>query len=225
MTVRVAVVDDHAIVREGLRALLVATPGFELVASVGTGAEALRSAVLDQPDVLVLDINLPDASGIDIAGQVRRAAPDVGIVMLTMHDDDATVLAAMRSGAMGYVLKGADPEDVIRAIKAVAGGSAILSPEIAPRALAALSGTARDSPAFPTLTPRERGVLDLIAAGLGNATIAARLDLSPRTVGNHVTAIFAKLNVTTRAEAIVAARDAGLGLAAGSPGSGGGLRG
>ncbi len=224
MNVRVVVVDDHAIVREGLRALLVATHGFELVASVGTGAEALRCAVADHPDVLVLDVNLPDASGIEIAHQVRRAAPHVGIVMLTMYDDEATVLAAMRAGAMGYVLKGADPDEVIRAIAAVASGSAILSPEVASRTLAAMAGTRAEQVPFATLTPREREVLNLIAAGLGNATIAARLDLSPRTVGNHVTSIFAKLNVATRAQAIVAAREAGLGFAADPRGSGDQIR-
>jgi len=210
MTVRVAIADDHAVVREGLRSLLAAVPGLELVSSVGTAREATRAAVTERPDVLVLDINMPDGSGIDVAGELARVAPDVHILMLTMFDDDDSVFAAMRAGAMGYVLKGADPEDIVRAIHAVAAGNAILGPGVASRTLAYMSAR-RDEPAFPTLTAREREVLDLIATGLGNAGIAARLGVSPNTVGNHVTSIFSKLHVASRAEAIVRAREAGLG--------------
>lgn len=211
MTVRVVVADDHALVREGLQSLLAAAGGFEVVASVATGREAVRAAVTERPDVLVLDISMPEMSGIEVAHELARVAPDVAILMLTMHDDDATIFAAMRVGAMGYVLKGADPEDVVRAIEAVAAGNAILGPGAASRALAYFSRPRRDEPPFPTLTAREREVLDLIAAGLGNATIANRLGVAPATVGNHVTSIFAKLHVTSRAEAIVRAREAGLG--------------
>jgi len=211
MTVRVVVADDHALVREGLQSLLAAAGGFEVVASVATGRDAVRAAVTERPDVLVLDISMPEVSGIEVAHELARVAPDVAILMLTMHDDDATIFAAMRAGAMGYVLKGADPEDVVRAIQAVAAGNAILGPGLAGRALAYFSRPRRDEPAFPTLTAREREVLDLIAAGLGNATIATRLGVASATVGNHVTSIFAKLHVTSRAEAIVRAREAGLG--------------
>lgn len=208
MTVRVAIADDHAIVREGLKALLSATEGYVLVAEAGTGADAVRCAVLDKPDVLVLDIHLPDISGIDVINQLNRVAPDVAILMLTMDDTHPTVVAAMSAGANGYLLKGADPDDVLRALAAVVHGHTILSPGIAPHLLAT---STTDEPAFPPLTAREREVLALIAAGVGNTTIAASLGLSPSTVGNHITSIFAKLHVTTRAEAIVLAKDAGLG--------------
>jgi DNA-binding NarL/FixJ family response regulator len=210
MTIRVAVADDHTLVREGLRALLATVDGLELVAAVPGAREAVRTAVTDRPDVLVLDINMPDGSGIDVARELRRVAPDVAVLMLTMYDDDDSVFAAMRAGAMGYVLKGADPEDVVRAIEAVASGNAIFGPGVAARALAYLSRPNRE-PAFPSLTPREREVLDLLAAGLGNGPIASRLAVSTSTVGNHVTSIFGKLQVASRPEAIVKARDAGLG--------------
>ena len=211
MTIRVAIADDHALVREGLRSLLSAVEGLELVAAVGGAREAVRAAVTEKPDVLVLDINMPDGSGIEVAHELQRVAPDVAIVMLTMHDDDDSVFAAMRAGARGYVLKGADPEEVLRAITAVATGSVILGPGVASRALAFLNRPRREEPAFAQLTSREREVLDLIAQGLANATIADTLSVSPRTVGNHVTSIFAKLQVASRSEAIVRARDAGLG--------------
>ncbi len=211
MTIRVALADDHALVREGLRALLAAVEGMELVAAVGGAREAVRVAVTEKPAVLVLDINMPDGSGIDVAREVQRVAPEVAILMLTMHDDDDSVFAAMRAGARGYVLKGADPEEVVHAITAVASGSVILGPGVASRALSFLTRPGREEPAFPQLTAREREVLGLIAQGLGNAAIAGRLSVSPSTVGNHVTNIFAKLRVASRSEAIVRARDAGLG--------------
>lgn len=210
MTVRVVVADDHSLVREGLRSLLSVVDGLELVDAVSSAGDAVRATVTSRPDVLVLDINMPDGSGIEVARELQRVAPDVAILMLTMYDDDDSVFAAMRAGAKGYVLKGADPEDVVRAIQAVATGNTILGPGVASRALAYLSRPA-SKPAFPTLTAREREVLDLIAAGLGNATIASRLGVAPNTVGNHVSSIFAKLQVASRSEAIVKARDAGLG--------------
>ncbi len=132
--------------------------------------------------------------------------------MLTMFDDDDSVFAAMRAGALGYVLKGADPEDIVRAIDSVAAQQAIFGPGLAQRLIAYLSAPRTSDPALPSLTPREREVLDLIAAGLGNATIAARLGISPNTIANHTSNIFAKLQVTSRAEAIVQARNVGLGV-------------
>lgn len=211
MTIRVAVADDHALIREGLRSLLSAVDGAELLWAAASASETLLLAASDPPDVLVLDINMPDGSGIDVATGLQRSAPSIAILMLTMFDDDDSVFAAIRAGAMGYVLKGADPEDVLRAISAVAAGHAILGPGVAARALVYLSSPAREEQAFPSLTPRERQVLDLIAAGVGNARIAAQLFVSPNTVANHVTNIFAKLHVASRAEAIVRAREAGLG--------------
>jgi DNA-binding NarL/FixJ family response regulator len=211
VTIRVAIADDHALVREGLRSLLAAVPGIELVAASTGAREAMRAAVTEKPDVLVLDINMPDGSGVDVARELHRVAPDVAILMLTMYDDEALVFAALRAGAMGYVLKGADPEEVVRAIQAVASGNAILGPGVASRALEFLSRPTQE-PTFPSLTPREREVLDLIASGLGNAAIASRLSVAPSTVGNHITNIFGKIQVASRPEAIVKARDAGMGL-------------
>jgi DNA-binding NarL/FixJ family response regulator len=211
MSVRIVVADDHAVVREGLRALLGAVDGFELVDAVATGREAVRAAVTLHPDVLVMDINMPDLSGIEATREIARDAPKVAVLMLTMFDDDDSVFAAMRAGALGYVLKGADPEDILRVISGVAAGHAVFGPGIARRATAFLSRPAPTAPAFPSLTPREREILDLIATGQGNAAIAVRLGLSPNTVSNHISNIFAKLQVASRAEAIVRARDAGLG--------------
>ena len=211
MTLRIVVADDHGIVREGLGALLSAHDGYELAGTAATGAEAVRSAVTLRPDVLVMDIQMPDLTGIEATRQITRVAPEVAVLILTMFDDDESVFAAMRAGARGYVLKGAAPDNVIRAIAAVAAGEAIFGPGIARRALDYLSGPRPDQAAFPELTPREREVLDLIAAGLGNAAIAARLGLAPPTVGNHITSIFGKLQVSSRAEAIIRARSAGLG--------------
>lgn len=211
MTVRIVVADDHAVVREGLRALLGAIEGYELVDAVGSGRDAVRAAVTLRPDVVVMDIEMPDGTGIDATREVSRVAPEVAVLMLTMYDDDDSVFAAMRAGALGYVLKGADPEAIVRAIAGVAAGNAIFGPGVARRAIDYLSAPHHDEPAFPALTPRERQVLDLIAAGLGNATIAARLGISPNTIANHTSSIFAKLHVASRAEAIVQARQEGLG--------------
>jgi DNA-binding NarL/FixJ family response regulator len=211
VTIRVVVADDHAIVCEGLRAVLSARPGYEVVGTASTGEEAVRAAVTLRPDVLVMDVQMPGAGGIAATREVARAAPDVAVLVLTMFDDDESVLAALRAGARGYVLKGAAPDTLVRAVAAVAAGEAILGPGIAARALQHLSGPQARRPAFPELTAREREVLDLLAAGLGNAAIAARLGLAVNTVGNHVTSIFAKLHVGSRAEAVVRARKAGLG--------------
>jgi len=211
MSVRVVVADDHSIVREGLRLLLSTVDGYDLVGTAATGREAVRQAVSLRPDVLVLDIQLPDLSGIEAARQISKLAPDVAVLMLTMFDDDDSVFAAMRAGALGYVLKGADPEDIIRAIAAAARGNAIFGPEVARRALAYLTTPRTSEPPFPQLTRREHEVLDLIASGLGNATIATRLGVAPNTGRNHIANIFEKLQVASRAEAIIRARSAGLG--------------
>lgn len=216
MSVRVVLADDHAIVREGLRSLLDATGGFVVVEAVGTAAEAIRSAVTHRPEVLVLDIGLPDMSGLDAAAQIARLAPDVRVLMLTMFDDDDdddddTVAAAIRIGVAGYVLKGAAPEDIIRAIGSVARDDFVLGSGVSASVLArAIDCGARGQP-FPDLTAREREVQELLASGLGNASIAARLSISSNTVGNHVTSILAKLQVSSRAEAIVVSRGAGMG--------------
>jgi len=211
VTLRIVVADDHSVVREGLRALLSAVEGYELVGTAATGAEAVKAAVTLRPDVLVMDIQMPDMTGIEATREIRRVAPTVAVLMLTMFDDDESVFAAMRAGALGYVLKGAAPESMIRAIAVVAGGEAIFGAGVATRALSYFSTPRADPRVFPELTPREREVLMLIASGLGNAAIASRLGLAANTVGNHISNIFAKLQVASRAEAIVRARSAGLG--------------
>jgi DNA-binding NarL/FixJ family response regulator len=210
MTIRIVIADDHAIVREGLRGLIAAIDGYELIGTAATGHEALRAAVTLHPDVLIMDINMPSGTGIDATREVTRAAPNVAVLMLTMFDDDESVFAAIRAGALGYVLKGNDPEDIVRAIASVAAGEAVFGPGIARRALTFL-GAPGAQPVLPALTPREREVLALIATGLGNTIIADQLGVSPNTIANHVSNIFRKLQVDTRAEAIVTARDAGLG--------------
>jgi DNA-binding NarL/FixJ family response regulator len=211
MSLRIVVADDHAVVREGLRALLSAVDGYELVGEAASGADAVRAAVTLRPDVVVMDIQMPGMTGIEATREIGRVAPDVAVLMLTMFEDDESVFAAMRAGALGYVLKGAAPSDMIRAIAAVAAGEAIFGTGVARRALAYLTAPRTDTAAFPELTPREREVLGLIAGGLSNSAIASRLGLAANTVGNHISNIFAKLQVASRAEAIVRARTAGLG--------------
>ncbi len=211
MTLRIVVADDHAIVREGLRALLAAVDGYELVGTAATGPAAVRAAVTLKPDVMVMDIQMPGMNGIDATREITRVAPDVAVLVLTMFEDDESVFAAMRAGALGYVLKGASPDNMIRAIGAVASGEAILGTGVARRALSYLAAPRTAKTPFAELTPREHDVLRLIATGIGNAAIAARLGLSVNTVSNHISSIFAKLQVASRAEAIVRARSSGLG--------------
>ena len=165
----------------------------------------------ERPDVLVMDIQMPGQNGIEATREIAAAAPEVAVLMLTMFDDDESLFAAMRAGALGYVLKGAAPDSIIRAIGAVAEGEAIFSPGVARRTLSFLHSRVDSVPAFPELTARERDVLGLIAGGESNAAIARKLVLSPHTVSNHISSIFAKLQVASRAEAIVRARREGLG--------------
>ena len=211
--IRIVVADDHPVVRDGLRALLTSIPDVELVGEATTGREAVRSAVTDRPDVIVMDLRMPDLDGVAATTEITRIAPAVAVLVLSMFEDDDSVFAAMRAGARGYLIKGASQEEISHAITTVAAGGAVFGPGVARRMLsyfAAPPAAVTEQP-FPELTPREREVLDLIAAGLPNATIAIRLGLAAKTVGNHISTIFAKLQVATRAEAIVRARDAGLG--------------
>jgi DNA-binding NarL/FixJ family response regulator len=210
--IRVAVADDHPVVRDGLRALFASLPEIDLVAEASTGREAVRAAVTAHPHVLVMDLRMPDLDGVAATTEITRLAPDVAVLVLSMFEDDESIFAAMRAGARGYLIKGASQEEISHAITTVAAGGAVFGPGVARRMLNYFAAPPQltELP-FPELTPREREVLDLIAAGLPNATIASRLGLAGKTVGNHISTIFAKLQVATRAEAIVRARDAGLG--------------
>lgn len=208
---RVVIADDHPVVRDGLSALLASVPPITVVGMAGTGHEAVHAAVTLRPDVLVMDIQMPGLTGVAATREITRVAPDVAVLMLTMFDDDDSVFAAMRAGARGYVLKGADQEEIIRAIQAVAAGEAIFGPGIARRMLGLISAPPTPAAPFPSLTSREREVLGLIAAGARNAEIARQMSIAPKTVANHISAIFAKLQVTGRNEAIILARDADLG--------------
>lgn len=209
---RVLVADDHPAFRAGLRFLLESSGQVEVVGEAATGTEAVRETLTVRPDVVLMDLRMPELNGIDATARVVAAAPEVGIIVLTMFDQDESIFAAMRAGARGYLLKGAEQQEILRAIRAVAEGEALFGPEVA-RRLIAFFNTAATSrvAAFPELTAREREVLDLIAAGRSNMAIADQLVLSLKTVRNHVSNIFAKLRVADRSAAIVKARDAGLG--------------
>jgi DNA-binding NarL/FixJ family response regulator len=211
MTVRVLIADDHPLVRQGLQAALAPMPDVEVVAEAATGQAAVREAVLHRPDVVVMDLQMPELNGIEATRELARSVPTAAVLVLTMFDDDDSVFAAMRAGARGYVLKGAEQQEIARAIAAVAAGQAIFGPAVATRVLAYFATPPVTPTPFPELTAREREVLDLLAAGRNNHQIADQLGLSAKTVANHISAIFAKLQVADRTQAILRARDAGLG--------------
>ena len=208
---RVVLADDHPVVRAGLAALLGSLPAIEVVGVAPDGRQAVREVVLHRPDVAVLDLQMPGLDGFGATREIRRAAPATAVLVLTMFDDGDSVFAAMRAGARGYVVKGAEQEEIGRAIAAVAAGEAIFSPGVAERVLRFFAEPQPAAYPFPELTARERGILGLLAAALPNGQIAARLSLSSKTVANHLSSIFAKIQVADRASAIVRARDAGLG--------------
>ena len=204
--------DDHPAVRGGLRALLSTVDGFEVVGEAVDGEGAVLEAQHLRPDVVLMDVRMPGMGGVEATRQIRTRTPEVAVLVLTMFDDDATVLTAMRAGARGYVLKGAEQDDILGAIRAVAVGQAIFGPGIAARMLDLFSAPPPvEVPAFPGLTDRERDILALLADGQRTSAIAAALFLSPKTVSNNLTNIFAKLEVTDRASAIIRAREGGLG--------------
>ncbi|MBA2691508.1 MAG: response regulator transcription factor [Rubrobacter sp.] len=210
---RVLVADDHPMFRDGVRAMLLSAPDMNHIGEADTGEKAAALAAELRPDVVVMDIQMPGGGGIEATKKIKEARPETNVLMVTMFEDDATVFAAMRAGASGYVLKGANYEEMLRAIAAAGNGEAIFSPKLALRLVDFFSGTARSAPpeAFPELSEREREILDLIAGGLKNAEIAKRLYLSPKTVRNNVSSILHKLHVADRAEAIIRAREAGMG--------------
>jgi DNA-binding NarL/FixJ family response regulator len=210
--IRILVADDHAGFRSGLAALLGTQPGLALVGEAATGDEAVATALRLQPDVVLMDLNMPGLDGIAATRRIVDTSPHIAVLVLTMADNDAAVFDALRAGARGYLLKGADRAELGRAIRAVASGEAIFGPDVARRLMAFFaSPTTQRAAAFPELTEREREILELIARGMSNQEIVNRLVVSPKTVRNHVSNIFSKLQVRDRAEAIVRAREAGLG--------------
>lgn len=210
---RVLLVDDHPLFLDGVRAALSATPGMEVVGEAHTAAEAVELAAAVTPDVVLMDLNLPDGSGIDATREVIEASPGSHVLVITMSADDDAVVAAMRAGARGYVVKGAGRQDLLQAVATVASGSAVFSPAVASRLGTYFSGLAAQPgrEMFPQLSAREREVLDLMARGMDNRRIARALFLSDKTVRNHVSTVLTKLGASDRAEAIARARRAGLG--------------
>jgi DNA-binding NarL/FixJ family response regulator len=214
---RVVVADDHPMFREGLAATIASLPRREVVGQAATGLEAVELADQAQPDVVVMDLHMPQMNGIDATRHITQTHPQVAVLVLTMLEDDASVVSAMQAGARGYLLKEANRAEIARALEAVAAGEVIFGPSVAARVLA-LFNTAAGAhqpgqvAAFPELTEREQEILELVARGLSNPAIASRLFLSEKTVRNHVSNVFAKLHVTDRAAAVARARDRGYGL-------------
>jgi DNA-binding NarL/FixJ family response regulator len=210
--IRVLIADDHPLFRDGMHGLLDSVEDTEVVGEAATGEEAVGLAADVQPDVILMDIKMPGINGIEATREVLSTNPNIGILVVTMLEDDDSVFAAMRAGARGYLLKGAEQAEVLRAIRAVANGEAIFGPGIARRVMGLFSAEKPKAPqAFPELTEREQEILRLIASGSGNAEISSELFLSLKTVQNHVSNIFRKLQVADRAQAAIRAREAGLG--------------
>jgi DNA-binding NarL/FixJ family response regulator len=214
MTIRVLIADDHPVFRQGLRAALADAPDIIVVGEATDGITAVTAAVQHTADVVLMDLNMPGMNGIDATRALAQTAPDVAVLVLTMFDNDESLFTAMRAGARGYLVKGADQEQIVRSITAVAAGEVVFGTGVAQRALAYFSAapaSARAARPFPELTDRESEVLRLVADGFNNTDIARRLHLSEKTARNHVSNVFAKLRVADRAQAIVRARRAGLG--------------
>lgn len=215
--IRVLVADDHALFREGVNALLSATLDIEVVGEAENGEVVITRCEELKPDVVLMDINMPGMNGIEATRLILQNNPLAGIIMVTMVEDDASVFAAMRAGARGYVLKGAHHDEMLSTIRAVAKGQALFGPAIARRmanffrSMSEKQSIQPPSEAFPELTDREREILEMIAKGMNNPEIANRLVISPKTVRNHISNIFSKLQVADRAGAIIQAREAGLG--------------
>jgi DNA-binding NarL/FixJ family response regulator len=208
--IRILVADDHPSFRSGLVALLRTQAGLDVAGEAATGAEAVERALELQPDVVVMDLNMPGLDGISATRRIVDTSPHIAVLVLTMAGDDVAVFDAIRAGARGYLLKGADRGELARAIRAVAAGEAIFGADVARRLMTFFATTPRVA-AFPELSDREREVLELVARGLSNQAIVMRLGISPKTVRNHVSNVFSKLRVRDRAEAIVRAREAGMG--------------
>ena len=211
MEIKVAIFEDNKMLRESLQQLVDSAGDMVCTGAFPDANKLLRNMQLANPDVVMMDINMPGVNGIEATHRILHVNPSVGVLILTMYEDDDSVFAAMRAGARGYLLKGVDQTEVLRAINAVSSGEAIFSPSIARRLIHYFSTLETTvSPVFPELTDREREILTLIAQGHTNTAIAEKLVLSPKTVRNHVSTIFSKLQVASRAEAIIRARDAGM---------------
>lgn len=212
-TLRILVAEDHPLFRKGVISLLSSVPDFEVVGEATSGTEAVANAAELQPDVVLMDLQMPGGNGIEATREIVHESPSIRVLVVTLFEDDDSVFMALRAGARGYVLKDAEEEELVRAIRAVGRGEAIFSPAVAERVLAYFAGSPRAAPpqAFPTLTDREREILNLIARGYPNPSIAKELSLSTKTVGNYVSNIFTKLQVADRAQAMIRAREAGLG--------------
>jgi DNA-binding NarL/FixJ family response regulator len=210
---RILIAEDSGPFRQGLRSLLQSVDDIEVVGEATTGEETIQRANQLQPDVILMDIQMPGLNGIEATRLIIYASPHISILMLTMFEDDESVFAAIRAGARGYLLKGALKAEIVRAIRGVASGEAIFGPAIAKRLMQYFSAPKPGTypQAFPELTEREREILDLIAQHHTNVEIAEQLSLAPKTVRNHVSNIFTKLQVADRAQAIIRAREAGLG--------------
>lgn len=210
--IRVLIVDDHALFRDGLRAMIEASAEITLVGEAGSGREAVIMSEKLQPDVILMDIQMPELNGIDATREIMKMSPHIKVLVITMLEDDHTVFAAMRAGARGYILKGAKHTDLIRAIKVVTDGEAIFSPGIAVKLIDYFNQVQPIMPSqvFPELSDREREILQYISRGMKNPEIAERLFLSPKTVRNHVSNILSKLQVVDRTEAAIRAKEAGL---------------
>ena len=213
MTLRVLLVDDHPVVRSGLAALLATAPGVDVVGEAADGLQAVAEAVLLRPDVVVMDLALPGVDGVEATRRLQRAAPEVAVLVLTMSEDEESLVAAVRAGARGYVVKGAAPVEVVAAVQAVGRGEAVFGSGVAAAVTRRLGGEARQ-PAplpFPELSARERQVLELVARGLPNPVIARQLGVTGKTVRNHISTVLAKTGCRDRTEAVLRAREAGLG--------------
>jgi len=216
MTIRILIADDHLFYREGVRTLLNTAEGIEIVGEASNGKDVVARSAELQPHIILMDLKMPGLNGIDATRQIVQKQPNVGILVVTMFDDDESVFAVMRAGARGYILKDADQEELVRAVTAVFRGEAIFSPAIAQRMMNYFSNLSREGrskadSAFPELTERELDILELIAQGHGNPAIGNKLSLSVKTVQNYVSNILNKLQVVDRSEAIVRAREKGLG--------------
>jgi DNA-binding NarL/FixJ family response regulator len=207
--IRIAVADDHPVVREGLVAMLETQPDFEIVGSAATGTDALALVSSADPDVLMLDLEMPALDGVGVLRQLRSASARVRVIVFTVFDTDERIIAAVEAGAAGYLLKGAPRAEVFSAVRVVAAGGSLLAPLATSAVLRRVRGESQPTTA-PSLTPRERLVLEHLARGLGNKQIAARLGITERTVKFHVSAVFAKLGAANRTEAVTRAAQAGL---------------